>query len=199
MSLEHSQKDRPSQTGEELAPTQTVVIRETKETQVRVALARTGTELRVDTGLPFFDHMLGTLARYAGLGLDLHARGDLRHHLMEDVAITLGTALQRITPPTSARYADRFVPMDEALVHAALDLGGRAYFVGKLPGRLYTHFFHSLCDHARMTLHLRLIRGEDRHHLTEAAFKATGLCLREALVESGAVFSTKGSVKLEVT
>ena len=71
--------------------------------------------------------------------------------------------------------------------------------MGKLPGRLYTHFFHSLCDHARMTLHLRTIHGEDRHHVTEAAFKATGLCLREALVEGGTVFSTKGSVKLEVT
>jgi imidazoleglycerol-phosphate dehydratase len=174
------------------------VVRETKETKVLVELARGSGKAEVDTGLPFFNHMLGTLARYAGLDLRLHARGDLRHHLIEDVAITLGTAVQRIIPATAARYADRFVPMDEALVHAAIDVGGRSYFVGKLPGRLYTHFFRSFCDHAKVTLHVRIIHGEDRHHITEAAFKALGFCLREAMVDSGAVFSTKGAVALEV-
>jgi imidazoleglycerol-phosphate dehydratase len=176
----------------------TRVVRETKETKVVVELARGTGKAQVDTGLPFFDHMLSTLAKYGGLDLTLHARGDLRHHLMEDVAISLGVALQRVIPATAARYADRFVPMDDALVHATIDVGGRAFFVGKLPGRLYTHFMRSLCDNAKVTLHLRVLAGEDRHHITEAAFKALGFCLREALVDSGVVFSTKGSVAMEV-
>lgn len=174
------------------------VVRETKETRVEVTVARGAGVAKVDTGLPFFNHMLEALARYAGLDLTLHARGDLKHHLMEDVAITLGVAVGKVIPPTAARFGDRHVPMDDALVHAVLDAGGRAFFVGKLPSRLYTHVFRSFCDNAKVTLHLRVLAGEDRHHITEAAFKALGLCLRQAMVDSGAVFSTKGSVALEV-
>ena len=175
-----------------------VVVRETKETQVRAELSLGGGESSVSTGKPFFDHMLGTLARYAGVRLSVSAKGDLNHHLLEDVALAVDEALRAAVPATCARFGDRTVPMDEVLVQAAVDLGGRFYFRGKLPSRLYTHVMRSLADAARMTLHVRVLRRGDRHHTIEAAFKAVGLSLRQAMVESGAVFSTKGSVSLKV-
>lgn len=176
----------------------TTVIRETKETKVQVELALGKGVTQVDTGLKFFDHMLSTFGRYAGLDLKLHARGDLTHHLMEDVAITLGTAVQKVIPATAARFAERTLPMDDALVQACLDAGGRFYYRGPLKNRLYDHFMRSFSEHAKMTLHLRVLRGRDSHHATEAAFKALGLALRDAMVDSGTVFSMKGSVALEV-
>ena len=88
--------------------------------------------------------------------------------------------------------------MDEALVHCAIDLGGRAFYRGPLPSTLYDHFMRSLSDHAKAALHLRVLRGTDRHHIVEAAFKALGLAVRDAFVDSGAVFSTKGAVALRV-
>ena len=176
------------------------VVRETNETQIRVELQATGDVAgsSVDTSIPFLDHMLVTLARYAGVSMQLHARGDLRHHLIEDVAICVGAAIAQITPPTAARYGDRTVPMDDALVHCALDLGGRPYYRGPLPSRLYDHWMRSFADNAHATLHLRVLRGVDRHHVVEGAFKALGLAIREALVERGAVFSTKGAARLRV-
>jgi imidazoleglycerol-phosphate dehydratase len=176
------------------------VVRDTKETQIRVELEATGdiAANAVDTSIPFLDHMLVTLARYAGLSVRVHARGDLRHHLIEDVAICVGAAIAEITPSTAARYGDRTVPMDDALVHCALDLGGRPYYRGPLPSRLYDHWMRSFADNARATLHLRVLRGVDRHHIVEAAFKALGLAIREALVESGTVFSTKGAARLRI-
>jgi imidazoleglycerol-phosphate dehydratase len=174
------------------------VTRETKETKVRVQVAIGTGKAEIRTGKPFFDHMLGTFARYAGLDLVLEATGDLTHHLMEDVAITLGTAVHAIVPATAARYGDQLIPMDEVLVQAAIDVGGRFYYRGKLPSRLYTHVMRSFAEHAKFTVHLRVLRSGDRHHVIEAAFKALGMSLRKALVESGAVFSTKGSVSLEV-
>jgi imidazoleglycerol-phosphate dehydratase len=189
----------------------TTVVRETRETRVRVELEREGgapaggatsggatVAPTIDTGEPFLDHMLVTLSRYAGLRLGVEARGDLRHHLIEDVAIALGTALVRFAPERAARYGERVVPMDDALVQVALDLGGRPYYRGPLPSSLYDHWMRSFCDHARITLHVRVIRGRDRHHVVEAAFKALGLALRQALAEADVVFSTKGSVSLEV-
>ena len=172
----------------------TVVVRETKETTIRVEITRGRGEVRAATGEPFLDHMLVTLGRYAGLDLAVEARGDLRHHLIEDVAIALGAALAGFLPPTCARYGDRVVPMDEALVHVAVDVGGRPYYAGRLPSSLYDHWFRSFADNARATLHVRILRGRDRHHIVEAAFKALGLALRQALVEGDAVFSTKGAV-----
>jgi len=178
--------------------TRAVIVRETSETKIRVEVARGTGVGRIDTGRPFFNHMLNTFAKYSGLDLTLHARGDLVHHLMEDVSIALGTAVQKVIPATAARYGERTVPMDEALVQACLDLGGRFYYRGPVPNRLYDHVFRSFCEHAKTTLHLRVLRGKDRHHIIEAAFKATGLALRDALVDSGTVFSTKGAVSLEV-
>lgn len=172
------------------------VRRETKETRVRVALRLDGdpAESRTATTEPFLDHMLTTFARYAGVRLEVDAAGDLRHHLVEDVAITLGLALRREAPAACARYGDARVPMDEALVEAALDLAGRFYYEGPLPSTLYDHFLRSLAENAGMTLHVRVIRGRDRHHVVEAAIKAVGLALRQALAPHGGIFSTKGGI-----
>ena len=174
----------------------TVIVRETKETTIRCELTAGSGVATVSTGQPFLDHMLVTFARYSALDLALQATGDLPHHLIEDVAICVGAALAALLPATAARYGDRTIPMDDALVHCALDLGGRPYYQGPLPSTLYDHWMRSFSDHARATLHLRVLRGHDRHHVVEAAFKALGLAVRDALADSGAVFSTKGSVAL---
>ena len=173
-----------------------IITRETRETTVRVELAAGSGVAQVETGIPFLDHMLVTFARYSGLDVAVRARGDLRHHTIEDVAIAVGSALAAHVPNTAARYGDRTVPMDDALVHCAIDLGGRPYYRGPLPSGLDDHWMRSFADNAQATLHLRVLRGQDRHHVVEAAFKALGLAVRDALVETGAVFSTKGSVKL---
>jgi imidazoleglycerol-phosphate dehydratase len=173
------------------------IVRETRETQITVTIAAGSGAADVDTGVPFHDHMLVALARYGGFDLAVRGRGDLRHHLIEDVAICVGQAFAQFLPATAARYGDRTIPMDDALVHCALDAGGRPYYRGRLPSTMYEHWMRSFADNARATLHLRVLRGRDRHHVVEAAFKALGLCLRDALVETGAVFSTKGSVALQ--
>ena len=176
----------------------TVVVRETKETNIRCELTRGTGRATVSTGQPFLDHMLVAFARYSGLDVAIQATGDLPHHLIEDVAICLGAALAGLLPATAARYGDRTVPMDEALVHCALDLGGRPFYRGPLPSSLYDHFMRSFSDNAKATLHLRVLRGTDRHHIVEGAFKALGFAVRDAFVDTGAVFSTKGSVALRV-
>ncbi len=175
----------------------TIIERSTRETTIRVEVRRGTGRATVETGQPFLDHMVTTLARYSGLDLMVQARGDLKHHLIEDVAITLGAALAKFAPPTITRYGDRTVPMDDALVHVSVDLGGRPYYRGPLPSSLYDHWMRSFADHARVTLHVRVLRGTDRHHIVEAAFKALGFALRDALVETaeGAVLSTKGPVQ----
>lgn len=173
-----------------------VIVRETRETTVRVELFADATRTVVATSVPFLDHMLVTLARCWGCGLVVHARGDLTHHVVEDVAIATGSALLRFAPPFPARYAERTIPMDDALVHCAIDVGGRAYYAGRLPSTLYDHWMRSFADSARATLHLRVLRGRDRHHVVEAAFKALGFALRDALRPADDVVSTKGVVTL---
>ena len=175
------------------------IERETRETSIRVTLTLGGGDVAVDTSVPFLDHKLLTWARSAGLGLPVQARGDLRHHVIEDVAIALGAAFKDTVPATAARYGHRTIPMDQALVECAIDIGGRFYYEGPVPSSLYDHFMRSFAEHAGSTLHLRVLRGTDRHHIIEGAFKALGLAMRDALVDSGAVFSTKGSVSLRRT
>jgi imidazoleglycerol-phosphate dehydratase len=138
--------------------------------------------------------MLATLASYANLQLSLSARGDLPHHIIEDTAIAFGAALEQFRGPRIVRYGDRTIPMDDALVQVCLDLGGRPYYRGPLPSTLYEHWMRSFADNARATLHLRVLRGTDRHHVIEGAFKALGLALRDALVVSDLGMSTKGDV-----
>lgn len=173
------------------------IRRETRETKIVCEVARGSGRAEVAVADRFLAHMVETLARYAGLDVTLEAQGDLRHHLVEDVAIALGTALAAEVPAESVRYGWAVVPMDEALAEAAVDVGGRPYFVGRVPSKLYTHFLHSFATNLGATLHVRVLRGSDRHHRVEAGVKAVGLALRQALVEGDAVFSTKGSVVLE--
>lgn len=173
--------------------------RETGETRIRVGVDLPGGAVSAATGDGFLDHMLVTLGRYAGIGLQVEGDGDLRHHLVEDTAITLGLVLREAIPARAARYGDATVPMDDALVQAAIDLGGRPWYEGTLPAPLYEHFLQSLATNMGATLHVVVHRGRDRHHVVEAAIKATGLALRQALIEGNAVFSTKGSVSLEWT
>ncbi|MGK7313385.1 MAG: imidazoleglycerol-phosphate dehydratase [Candidatus Longimicrobiales bacterium M2_2A_002] len=178
------------------------LTRETGETAVTVTLAdgRQGASAgSIVTDDEFLTHMLITLARYSGLPLSVEATGDLQHHLIEDVAITLGAVLGRDTPATCVRYGVATIPMDDALVQVALDAGGRPHFGGELPSDLYEHFFRSLALNAHWTVHVRVIRGRDRHHIVEAAFKALGMAMARALSDDGAVFSTKGSVAMEWT
>ena len=175
----------------------TTVVRKTRETDIRLDLHVGSGSATVRCSEPFLAHMLTTFARYAGLDLTLDVTGDLRHHLIEDVAIACGLAVAAITPARAARYGDRVVPMDEALVQVVVDLGGRPYYAGRLPSSLYDHWFRSFADNAKATVHARIIRGRDRHHIVEAAFKALGFAVRQALVEGDAVFSTKGSVATE--
>jgi imidazoleglycerol-phosphate dehydratase len=172
--------------------------RTTRETQITLSLgvhdAESADPTTISTGEPFLDHMLQTFARYSGVALAIQAAGDLRHHLVEDVAITLGLGLRDQLPAACRRYGEALIPMDDALVQAAIDVGGRAYYEGRLPSSLYEHFLRSFADHAEVTLHVRVLRGRDRHHVVEAAIKATALALRAALVTADTVFSTKGTV-----
>jgi imidazoleglycerol-phosphate dehydratase len=174
----------------------TAIVRESRETTVRVELTRDAALSEIDTSVAFLDHMLTTLGRYMGCGLVVKARGDLAHHIIEDVAIAFGKSLAKFAPPFAERYGERTIPMDDALVHCAVDIGGRPFYRGSLPSTLYDHWMRSFADSASATLHLRVLRGRDRHHIVEAAFKALGLSLRQALRETDHVFSTKGVVTL---
>lgn len=176
-----------------------IITRETSETQIRIEAVRGSGVADIETGISFLDHMLVTLARYSGLDFHIRGRGDLRHHLIEDVAIVVGSAVQALVPDNAVRYGERTIPMDDALVQCVIDVGGRPYYAGSLPSMLYDHWMRSFTDNARATLHLRVLRGSDRHHIIEAAFKALGLALGDALTSgegNGVVFSTKGRVRL---
>ena len=180
----------------------TTLTRQTGETRVRLSLGRAAPDGpapgAIATGDRFLDHMLATFARYSGLDLAVEASGDLRHHLVEDVAISLGLALRRETPPECRRFGSALVPMDDALVQAAVDLGERHWYEGPLPDPLADHALRSFAENARMSLHVIVLRGRDRHHVVEAAVKAIGLALREAMAPSGSgVFSTKGAVRVD--
>ncbi len=172
------------------------IERRTRETEITLQVAAGEGPIETETGDAFLDHMLTTLARYAGLRLSVKASGDLRHHLVEDVAIALGLGLAEEAGEEIARYGWAVVPMDEALVEAAVDVGGRAYYVGRIPSALYEHFLRSLATNLGATLHVKVVRGRDRHHTVEAAVKATGLALGQALQRTGRIFSTKGSVDI---
>lgn len=185
------------------------VERRTSETAVVVDVdLDAASRADIDTGIAFFDHMLEQLPRHGGFALALHCKGDLEvdeHHSVEDCALALGEALRQALGNKRgiARYGFT-LPMDEALAQAALDLSGRAFFVldGRFPrdhaGALSTdmvgHFFHSLCQTLGANLHLK-VRGDNTHHMVEAAFKALARCLRQALrVEGDQLPSTKGAL-----
>lgn len=189
------------------------VERETAETRIRLSLRLDGSgRAEVATGIGFLDHMLHALARHALFDLDVEARGDLHvdaHHTAEDVGIVLGTALRRALGERRGvrRYGHAVVPMDEALVEAAVDLSGRPFLawsvpfererVGEMDTQLFEEFFRALSGNALVTLHVTRRAGTNAHHVAEAAFKATARALRAACepdprLAADAVPSTKG-------
>src|SRR6476660_5666012 len=165
------------------------IHRKTKETDLRVRLNLDGRgDAQVKTGIGFFDHMLEALARHALLDLTVEAKGDLHvdgHHTVEDTGIALGMALERALGDRAGirRYADAMVPLDDALVRAVVDVSGRPYLsyavdipkwqmLGDFDVFLTPEFFRALVLNAGLTVHLDLIRGDNPHHIVEAAFKA---------------------------
>lgn len=189
------------------------VARRTKETSVEVALRLAPGEARIDTGLPFFDHMLDQISRHGGMALTVRAKGDLQvdaHHTVEDVGIGLGEALrQAVADKTGlARYGHAVVPLDEALVEAVVDLSGRPHltfnaklpsgkrFIGAYDVDLTQDFLQALVNHARICVHVNVRYGRNLHHVVEAIFKATARALRAATTrEAGAGLpSTKGTL-----
>ena len=149
-------------------------------------------EFRVECGIQFLKHMTETLARYASFDLTMAAEGDNDHHVIEDCAITVGKALREaLGDGPIERMATAVVPMDDALVMASLDLVDRPYAEVSLPDPLYTHYMRSLAMSAGMTLHIVVIRGFDEHHIVEAAFKAVGKALSQAVRPRGSELSTK--------
>jgi imidazoleglycerol-phosphate dehydratase/histidinol-phosphatase len=191
------------------APRQALVERNTNETRIRVVLDldRVADPV-VHTGLPFFDHMLEQLGKHGGFALEVRAEGDLHideHHTVEDTALALGQALREALG--GKRGIGRYgftLPMDESLASAALDFGGRPYFVfdgafrrervGDLPTELVPHFFRSLCETGAINLHLQ-VRGDNDHHQVEACFKAVARALRQAVARSGHELpTTKGAL-----
>lgn len=172
--------------------------RATKETKVQLELDSTSRTTTVKTPYPFLSHMLETLSKYAGWGLQLRAesKDDVEHHLYEDVALTLGQALKRwIADRSIRRFGKAYVPMDDALVAVALDAGGRPYYEGPLPHELWDHFFRSLAFEAGLTLHVAVERGREQHHVVEACVKGLGMALRDALAPAKEPASTKGRVE----
>ncbi len=189
------------------APRRSLVERNTKETRIRVKIDLDGiADPLIDTGLPFFDHMLEQIGKHGGFALELHATGDLHideHHTVEDCGLALGQALREAL--ADKRGIGRYgftLPMDETLASAALDFSGRPYFVfegafrrervGGLPTELVPHFFRSLCDASGLNLNLR-VEGDNDHHKVEACFKVFARALRQAIRREGSELpSTKG-------
>ncbi len=188
------------------------VTRETGETSIRVELSLDGSgDADVKTGVGMLDHMLHQLARHGGLDLSVQASGDLHvdaHHTSEDVAIAVGRALDEALGDRAgiARFADRTVPLDEALIQVALDLSGRPYaaidlefpapMIGELPSSMAKHILETIAHEGRFALHVRQLAGENEHHIIEATFKALARCLRDAVrvVEESGAPSTKGTL-----
>ncbi|KDE97414.1 imidazoleglycerol-phosphate dehydratase [Mycolicibacterium aromaticivorans JS19b1 = JCM 16368] len=196
------------------------VERKTRESDIVVELNLDGTgEVSVHTGVPFFDHMLTALGTHASFDLTISAKGDVDiegHHTIEDTAIVLGTALGQALGDKKGirRFGDAFIPMDETLAHAAVDVSGRPYFVhtgepdymvdftiagSSVPYHTVVnrHVFESLAFNARISLHVRTLYGRDPHHITEAEYKAVARALRQAVEPDprvSGVPSTKGSL-----
>jgi len=189
------------------------VDRETKESNVHVEVDLDGSgRTVVDTGVPFFDHMLAQLGRHGGFDLTVRTRGDLEvdpHHTVEDTAIAVGQALREALGDKAGirRFGDALVPLDETLVQAAVDLSGRPYVVhvepevveliGTYDTTLTRHIWESLTASAQICLHVRVLAGRNAHHVVEAQFKAVAQALRDAIALDARVTgvpSTKGTL-----
>lgn len=190
---------------------QASIERKTFETKIKLSLNLDAQEpVDIDTGVGFFDHMLTLFARHSRISLVVEANGDTwvdSHHTVEDVGIVLGQAIKVALGDKAGinRYGTSFVPMDETLGMASLDLSGRSYLVfevsfdnpklGKFDTELVEEFFQALAFNVQMNLHLTILHGKNNHHKAESLFKATGRALREAITlnpEIHGVNSTKG-------
>jgi imidazoleglycerol-phosphate dehydratase len=184
------------------------LLRKTNETDIELKINLDGSgNSDINTGIPFFDHMLNSFAKHGSFDLIIKAHGDLAvddHHTVEDVGITLGSAIVKALGDKKgiARFADARVPMDEALASAAVDISGRSFLVfnaefenptiGGLTSRNVQHFFESLTTNAGINAHLEAT-GENDHHKAEALFKAFGIALKRAVRVTGSgIPSTKG-------
>ena len=189
------------------------VERSTKESQVLVELNIDGNGVStIDTGVPFFDHMLAQLAKHGGFDLIVTTKGDLEvdaHHTVEDTALALGQALNEALGDRAGlcRFGDALVPLDECLVQSAVDLSGRPYLVheepevveliGSYDTTLTRHIWESIVATAKITLHVRVISGRNAHHVVEAQFKSVARSLRAAVARDDRVVgvpSTKGTL-----
>jgi imidazoleglycerol-phosphate dehydratase len=190
------------------------IERNTLETQITASVTLDGTGLsQLDTGVPFLEHMLDQVARHGLIDLDIVARGDLHidaHHTVEDIGITLGQAFAAAVGDKKGirRYGHAYVPLDEALSRAVIDLSGRPGLVfgveftrgtiGSFDVDLFHEFFQGFVNHADVTLHIDNLRGDNAHHQAETVFKAFGRALRMAIEPDArlgdAVPSTKGSL-----
>ena len=171
------------------------VERNTRETRVRLALALDGTGKHdIETGIPFFDHMLTAFAVHGFFDLTISAAGDIEvdfHHTVEDVGIVLGSAISQALGDRKGicRYGHAATPMDDALVKVTIDLANRPYLAYNLPAAfmpdfagLAKEFFRSIANNAGMNLHVNVDYGENDHHVTEAIFKSFGRALDQAIV-----------------
>jgi imidazoleglycerol-phosphate dehydratase len=190
------------------------VVRNTAETQIRVAINLDGTgQSKLATGIGFFDHMLDQIARHGAIDLTVEAKGDLHidgHHTVEDVGITLGQAIAKAIGDKKGirRYGHAYVPLDEALSRVVVDFSGRPGLVmhvpftramiGEFDVDLVHEFFQGFVNHALVTLHIDTLRGENAHHQCETVFKAFARALRMAAEldprAAGSIPSTKGSL-----
>ncbi len=189
-----------------------IIKRTTKETDVSVTLELDGTGVsKIDTGVPFLDHMLTLFASHGCFDLEVTCRGDLEvdcHHTTEDVGIALGEAFSKALGDKRGirRYGDTTLPMDEALILTAADISGRCYFacslavpqarVGNFDTELVQEFFWGFVRSCPMSLHIKKMAGSNTHHIIEGAFKSFGRTMREAVsidpVKAGVIPSTKG-------
>jgi imidazoleglycerol-phosphate dehydratase len=202
-----------SRNGPALAGRQARVERNTKETQIALQLGLDGSgSATIETGIPFFNHMLEAWAKHGLMDLSVAAKGDLEvdhHHTVEDVGICLGKAFKDALGDKAGivRYGSSYLPMDEALLHAAVDISGRPYLVFNVPLArtrianmdldLLKDFFRAFAFNAELTLHVNMHYGENLHHIAEATFKAVARALAEATrlnPRIAGVLSTKGTL-----
>jgi imidazoleglycerol-phosphate dehydratase len=188
------------------------VVRDTKETQIRVRLDLDGTGTStITTGIGFFDHMLESFARHGGIDLELETKGDLHidmHHTIEDTGIVLGQAVMQALDGFKGirRFGAAYIPMDETLTRCALDLSNRAYLiykvdyarpkVGDVDTELFKEFHHAFAMNSGACVHLETLYGVNSHHIAESGFKALARALRQAVEidpkTGGMAPSTKG-------